>query len=236
MLLSVLVLALSVAFGAAPASAGSGWVSPIAPPTVVAEFDRPAERWSSGHRGVDLAGTGTVRASADGVVTFAGPVAGRGVISISHGRLRTTYEPVEATVVVGESVAAGQPIGSIGAGGHCGHRCVHWGLLAGDEYLDPMLVLATGPPVLKSPANRTDMGRRAATAAALADPVASGHAARVAGSEAAISNQASGPVRTAASGPPESQWEASGPAAATGAGLLLLGGVAAVKRRRRGWR
>ena len=57
-----------------------------------------------------------------GVVVFAGPLAGRGVVSIEHaGGLRTTYEPVTASVTAGASVAAGQPIGTLEAG-HAGLR------------------------------------------------------------------------------------------------------------------
>ena len=45
-----------------------------------------------------------------GTVVFAGVLAGRGVVSVAHpGGLRTTYEPVTATVAVGDVVARGRP-------------------------------------------------------------------------------------------------------------------------------
>src|SRR5918995_1868736 len=55
-------------------------------PRIVRRFDPPPEPWLAGHRGVDLAATaGTiVRAAADGRVLFAGPVGGRGVVSVIH--------------------------------------------------------------------------------------------------------------------------------------------------------
>ena len=83
---------------ASPAPAGSA-VWPLLPaPEVVAGFDPPATRWGAGHRGVDLAGAPgqPVRAALAGTVTFAGSLAGRGVVVVDHGATRTTYEPVDA--------------------------------------------------------------------------------------------------------------------------------------------
>jgi murein DD-endopeptidase MepM/ murein hydrolase activator NlpD len=121
------------------------WRPPITPVTVVRRFDPPEQRWLPGHRGVDLrASVGErVRAAGDGRVAFVGTLAGRGVITIDHGDLRTTYEPVEAVVRVGERVRAGESIGTVATGtGHCGSgRCLHLGLRRGREYLNPMLLL-----------------------------------------------------------------------------------------------
>ena len=56
-------------------------------------------------------------AAGDGVVVFAGMVAGRPVVSIDHpGGLRTTYEPVDPSVAAGQRVARGSPIGTLLAG------------------------------------------------------------------------------------------------------------------------
>lgn len=124
---------------------GSGrtWVWPLAPtPSVVKTFDPAEQRWLAGHRGVDLAGeTGQlVFAIGDGEVTFASNIAGRGVVVVTHGALRSTYEPVTADVRVGRSVHAGQRIGSLQApGSHCAPSvCLHLGLRRGDVYLDPL--------------------------------------------------------------------------------------------------
>jgi len=128
-----------------PAQDRLKWRPPVSPVVVVRHFDPPAQRWLPGHRGVDLrtAPGAQVRAAGDGRVTFAGTLAGRGVIALDHGELRTTYEPVDALVLVGEKVRAGQSIGIVGTGsGHCGSgSCLHLGLRRGRQYLDPMLLL-----------------------------------------------------------------------------------------------
>lgn len=126
----------------------AGFVLPVPPPPIVlTPFAPPATRYGAGHRGVDLAaqpGSPVVAAGA-GVVIFAGPLAGRGVISVEHpGGLRTTYEPVTAAVTVGTTVSPGQPIGALEPG-HAGcapANCLHWGArLPGRLYLDPMSLL-----------------------------------------------------------------------------------------------
>lgn len=125
--------------------AGFGW--PLdGVPAVVRRFDPPPEPWLAGHRGVDLAaGPGAVvRAAGPGVVAFAGTVAGRGVVSVDHANgLRTTYEPVTATVTAGAAVGRGTELGVL-TPGHAGcpaAACLHWGLRRGDTYLDPLLLL-----------------------------------------------------------------------------------------------
>ncbi len=93
-----------------------------------------------------------VLAPAPGRVTFAGTVVDRGVLTIEHsGGLRTSYEPVTATVATGAAVSAGQAVAVVTSQpGHCPSRtCLHWGLRRGDVYLDPLLLVRTPkPPVL----------------------------------------------------------------------------------------
>ena len=120
-------------------------------PVVVGAFDPPAEPWLPGHRGVDLAGAlgQRVYAAGAGTVSFAGRVAGIGVVSITHpDGLRTTYEPVTASVHAGDRVAIGTPIGTIDARlSHCPAgpaACLHWGLIRGGVYLDPLMLLGLG--------------------------------------------------------------------------------------------
>ncbi len=124
-------------------------VWPLTPaPTVLAGFDPPGQPWEAGHRGVDLAGSAgqSVRAALAGTVRFAGRIAGRGVVVVDHGDTRSTYEPVDAAVAVGAPVATGQAVGTLAlAGGHCLPRaCLHWGLLRGETYLDPLSLIGGG--------------------------------------------------------------------------------------------
>lgn len=125
-------------------------VWPLHPqPEVVDRFDPPDQPWGAGHRGVDLAGRAgqEVRSALPGRVVFAGRIAGRGVVVVGHGSTRTTYEPVTATVRVGDTLPAGGPIGRLElTGSHCFPRtCLHWGWLRGEEYLDPLRLVGAGP-------------------------------------------------------------------------------------------
>lgn len=122
------------------------WQWPLRPaPEVVRAFEPPADPWSAGHRGVDLAARAgqPVYAPARGHVSFAGRIARTNVVAISHGALRTTYLPVRPTVRPGQPVTASTKIGTIERRpAHCGHRtCLHWGLLRDATYLDPLTLI-----------------------------------------------------------------------------------------------
>lgn len=138
---------------------------PLAPrPRVVARFSPPQVRWSSGHRGVDLAGRlgQPVVASRDGVVRHAGSLAGRGVVSVAHDDgTRTTYEPLLVDVTRGDEVRAGDRIGwLVATGSHCAPAvCLHWGWRRDEEYLDP-LTLAGATPVRLLPLAGEPVGGR----------------------------------------------------------------------------
>ncbi len=126
---------------------------PLPGPVAVSRaFQRPATPFGPGHRGVDLRGSpaGSVLAAAAGTVSFAGPVAGRGVVTIDHGMVRTTYEPLRPAVHAGAVVRAGDLLGWL-TDGHPGcptTTCLHWGLLRGVEYLDPLSSFRRVPPRL----------------------------------------------------------------------------------------
>ncbi|MGW7070378.1 peptidoglycan DD-metalloendopeptidase family protein [Streptomyces sp. NPDC054855] len=122
-------------------------------PAVVRGWEPPATEYGRGHRGVDLSAppASVVRAAAAGRVSFAGRVAGRGVIAVEltatgEPPLRTTYEPVRATVEKGAEVAAGEALGVLEPPrAHCRGSCLHWGLLRAEAYLDPLSLM---PPWL----------------------------------------------------------------------------------------
>jgi murein DD-endopeptidase MepM/ murein hydrolase activator NlpD len=128
---------------------GFGWPLP-GTPRVERGFSPPASAYGPGHRGVDLSASwgGQVLSAGAGRVAYAGLLAGRGVITVAHGGgLRTTYEPVDATVHVGQQVARGSVLGRIALGhGSCRRVvCLHWGLLRGSVYLDPLALVVGGP-------------------------------------------------------------------------------------------
>jgi murein DD-endopeptidase MepM/ murein hydrolase activator NlpD len=153
---ALLVLGLMALPGPAPARAdapatavpATAFVPPVPPPPVVlVPFAPPPDRYGAGHRGVDLAAEpGTVVVAAgSGRVVWAGPLVDRGVVSVEHeGGLRTTYEPVTASVSTGAVVTAGQPIGSLQPGhpACAPASCLLWGArLPNDTYLEPMALL-----------------------------------------------------------------------------------------------
>lgn len=146
----VLVLVLVSLAGPAAADEGSwGWPLPGSSPEVARPFAPPESRYGAGHRGVDLVATpgSPVLAAGAGRVSFAGLLAGRGVVVVVHGSLRTTYEPVTAALPVGASVALGDVLGTLESG-HLGcpaAACLHWGLRRGEQYLDPMRLVQRGP-------------------------------------------------------------------------------------------
>lgn len=151
-------LVLPAAAGATAQSHGTssshGWRWPLEPvPRVVRAFEPPSSPYGPGHRGVDLAGSVAqpVLAVARGVVTYAGSLAGRGVVVVDHGRLRSTYQPVTALVATGDIVTGGQPIGFLQLPhSHClPAACLHLGVRRGDTYLDPLTLLGLRPVRLK---------------------------------------------------------------------------------------
>ncbi len=159
MRVTVAIVALAVVL-AAPARAQNGRLNwPLRPrPAVMRAFDAPSPNWQRGHRGVDLAGVPgqVVYAAGPGTVVFAGMLAGRPVVSVAHlGGLRTSYEPVLASVRMGQLVASGAALGELAAGhGGCpAPACLHWGAMWGPaahaDYVDPLGLLVTTPIRLK---------------------------------------------------------------------------------------
>lgn len=139
---------------AAPGGAGT-WLWPVEPrPEVLEEFRAPATRYGPGHRGLDLeASPGVqIRAPADGVVAFAGTVVDRPVVSVEHaGGVRSTFEPAQSLVPVGDLVARGQPLAVVAAGGHCTDRCLHLGARLNGGYVNPRLLLSGIPRAVLLP-------------------------------------------------------------------------------------
>ena len=107
---------------------------PPVPGPVIDPYRPPATPYGPGNRGLDYATTPgePVGAPADGVVTFAGPVAGGlHVVVLHQDGIRTSLSFLASILVVrGQQVAGGQPVGRAGATLHLGAR-------RGRVYLDP---------------------------------------------------------------------------------------------------
>lgn len=145
-------------------------------PQVIRPFEKPAQRWSAGHRGVDLAvpeHDRRVYAPAPGKVVFSGTVVNRKVLVIAHpdGR-RSTFEPMDEALPVGTTVAAGDIIGTVAAPDSAGENserpyrrcstpCLYWGVRQGGargdgsgkdaEYINPMSLLGSKEPSILLP-------------------------------------------------------------------------------------
>ncbi|WP_317229512.1 M23 family metallopeptidase [Clavibacter sp. MX14-G9D] len=119
----------------------------MAPPhRVTRPFEEPSTPYGPGHRGIDIAAApGTeVRSPADGVVSFAGMVVDRPVVSIQHADgLVSSMEPVVPGVSTGDAVSAGQVVGSLAeAPRHEPDGGLHLGARLHGGYVDPQALLA----------------------------------------------------------------------------------------------
>jgi murein DD-endopeptidase MepM/ murein hydrolase activator NlpD len=91
-----------------------------------------------------------VLAAGSGLVLYAGPLVDRSLVSVEHaGGLRTTYEPVQPTVRVGQYVQRGQVIGLLMAGhpdclAVAPMVCLHWGVHRERVYLNPLRLVESG--------------------------------------------------------------------------------------------
>ncbi|HJV08855.1 MAG TPA: peptidoglycan DD-metalloendopeptidase family protein [Acidimicrobiales bacterium] len=143
-----LVLATLVALVAAsPARAAAAPAAVTYRPPVdapIVDPFRPADpNWTAGNRGLEYATTpGTlVGAAAAGEVVFAGPVGdGLHVVVLHDDGLRTSYSFLALVAVKrGDRVVQGQTVGTT-------QDRFHFGVRAGEAYLDPALLFGGGPP------------------------------------------------------------------------------------------
>lgn len=132
----------------------ANWQWPTVPARIAAAFVAPAHEYGPGHRGIDLVAAigDEVHAPADGVIAFAGSVAGRGILTIDHDEgLVTTLEPVQTTLRSGTPVRAGDVVGFVDAGGHAAPGTVHFGVREEGVYINPLLLLGGVEPAILLP-------------------------------------------------------------------------------------
>ncbi|MEX1006216.1 MAG: peptidoglycan DD-metalloendopeptidase family protein [Acidimicrobiia bacterium] len=127
-----------------PAQPAGAWQRPV-DGAVVRPFQQPSSIYGPGHRGVDFAAApGTpVHAANDGVVSFAGSVAGTLHVTVAHdGNLRTSYSFLQTIGVrEGQAAARGDVVGTTGgAGSDHDASVLHFGLRTGETYVDPMVL------------------------------------------------------------------------------------------------
>lgn len=93
-------------------------------------------------------------AVAAGTVSHVGVINGRGTVSVLHASgVRSTYEPIEASVALGDVVEAGAALGVVEeVEGHCAPAtCLHVGAILDRTYLDPLLWLTVPRIILLPP-------------------------------------------------------------------------------------
>lgn len=117
-------------------AASSGWELPVQR-RVADRFRPPVTDWGAGNRGWEFATSegDPVVAVGAGVVTFAGWVAGRGVVTIDHGGglLSSVTGMTGVLVLRGQAVGAGHLLGRA-------QQRLHLGFRQDGTYIDPALL------------------------------------------------------------------------------------------------
>lgn len=130
----------------------AGWQWPVSGErSIIRDYDAPSSAYAAGHRGIDLpvtVGTNVV-APVESVVSFAGVIAGRGILTLRTGDIQISFEAVDAHVHEGDHVTAGEVIATSSTGTHC--ECLHVGVRKAGAYLSPMAYFSNiAPAVLQA--------------------------------------------------------------------------------------
>jgi hypothetical protein len=139
-----LLVSLVAVCGAPRAGAEGAWSPPVEG-AIIDPFRPPATPYGPGNRGVDYATSPgeEVRAASGGEVVFAGRVGlSQHVVVLHPDGLRTSYSFLaEVDVRRGDHLERGDVVGRAGDE-------VHFGVRAGDTYLDPTALLRGDPPAV----------------------------------------------------------------------------------------
>lgn len=143
---------LLLAAGGGGMPGGERWIPPLGVPLQISTgFLAPPNPYAAGHRGFDLgASAGTeIVAPTSGVVTFAGTIVDRPVLSIRvDAQTVVSLEPAETELSAGASVTRGAAIGIVSHGGHCAAHCLHLGVRVDGNYVNPLRYFAGRPKLL----------------------------------------------------------------------------------------
>ncbi|MET1048749.1 MAG: peptidoglycan DD-metalloendopeptidase family protein [Acidimicrobiales bacterium] len=137
--LVLLLLALTAGLAGPTAAEPAIYRPPVDAP-VVDGFRLPNGPFGAGNRGLeyDTVPGQVVRAIGDGLVVFAGPVAGIRYVTVLHpDGLRSSYGYLaDLLVAAGERIVIGQVVGTAG-------ERLHLGVRSGGTYLDPAALFTT---------------------------------------------------------------------------------------------
>lgn len=151
------LLALLMSIGESAFSVPEIWAEPVPYFEVERSFIAPVTAKGSGHRGLDFVvdDDEPILAPVGGVVTFAGIVVDRSVVTFrTNAGLLVSFEQVCSAVSTGQHVSGSQPVGIRCTthdtfSEHC-QKCVHMSVRSEFGYLNPELFLGTlEPSVLK---------------------------------------------------------------------------------------
>ena len=153
--------ATALAFLALAPPSWAGWVWPLTGP-VITPYSNGSDPYAGGqHRGIDIAGdTGQpVVAAAGGSVRFAGTAGSSGLtvsIRTTDGFDTSYLHLSSASVLAGQTVAAGERVGAVGTSGtrSAERPHLHFGVReAGSRhaYRDPLAFLPAAPPSAEGP-------------------------------------------------------------------------------------
>ena len=149
-------LALLMSIGESAFSVPEIWAEPVPYFEVERSFIAPVTAKGSGYRGLDfVVDDEPIMAPVGGVVTFAGIVVDRSVVTLrTNAGLLVSFEQVCSAVNTGQHVSDSQSVGTRctthdSFSEHC-QKCVHMSVRSEFGYLNPELFLGTlEPSVLK---------------------------------------------------------------------------------------
>ena len=121
----------------------SPMVMPVDSPHIINHYLAPKDKYSAGHRGIDLESRlgAAVYSPVSGTIAFSGKVGYRNLITIEWQDKTISLEPVCSELTEGTPVSVGEAVGALceadaGYRWHC-EQCLHFGIRTESGYLSP---------------------------------------------------------------------------------------------------